>query len=236
MTKHAVTYELIKECPRSGARLGRLHTPHGTFETPMFMPVGTQATVKSLEPRDLLAEDARIILSNTYHLFLRPGKEILAAAGGLHPLQDGIGDFKFWLRESAGRDIHYQVVALGLCELADLRLDIPLLDLEQSLLKVGKLLLEALVVRPHLLLCGIGLVEVAQALIVGLHLGPFFHQAFHLLLMGLHLLAVVVCGRFNERLVRGVARMVLYQYLKVDDPKFHFRPGNHCEGDASACY
>ena len=53
MTKHAVTYELIKECPRSGARLGRLHTPHGTFETPMFMPVGTQATVKTLAPEEL---------------------------------------------------------------------------------------------------------------------------------------------------------------------------------------
>ena len=51
--QHAVTYELIKECSRSGARLGRLHTPHGTFETPMFMPVGTQATVKTHSPEEL---------------------------------------------------------------------------------------------------------------------------------------------------------------------------------------
>ena len=51
--KHAVWYELIKECPRSGARLGKLHTPHGTFDTPMFMPVGTQATVKTLSPDEI---------------------------------------------------------------------------------------------------------------------------------------------------------------------------------------
>lgn len=70
---HAVTYELIKECSRSGARLGKLHTPHGTFDTPMFMPVGTQATVKTLAPEELYAMGSQIILSNTYHLFLRPG-------------------------------------------------------------------------------------------------------------------------------------------------------------------
>ena len=63
MTKHAVTYELIKECPRSGARLGRLHTPHGTFETPMFMPVGTQATVKTLAPEELYDMGSQVILS-----------------------------------------------------------------------------------------------------------------------------------------------------------------------------
>lgn len=70
---HAVTYELIKECSRSGARLGKLHTPHGTFDTPMFMPVGTQATVKTLAPEELYAMGSQVILSNTYHLFLRPG-------------------------------------------------------------------------------------------------------------------------------------------------------------------
>ena len=84
MTKHAVTYELIKECPRSGARLGRLHTPHGTFETPMFMPVGTQATVKTLAPEELYDMGSQVILSNTYHLFLRPGHELVRKAGGLH--------------------------------------------------------------------------------------------------------------------------------------------------------
>lgn len=84
MTMHAVTYELIKECPRSGARLGKLHTPHGTFDTPMFMPVGTQATVKTLTPEELYDMGSQVILSNTYHLFLRPGADLVAKAGGLH--------------------------------------------------------------------------------------------------------------------------------------------------------
>lgn len=81
---HAVTYELIKECSRSGARLGKLHTPHGSFDTPMFMPVGTQATVKTLSPEELYAMGSQVILSNTYHLFLRPGHELVQKAGGLH--------------------------------------------------------------------------------------------------------------------------------------------------------
>ena len=68
---------LIKECSRSGARLGKLHTPHGTFDTPMFMPVGTQATVKTLAPEELYAMGSQVILSNTYHLFLRPGHELV---------------------------------------------------------------------------------------------------------------------------------------------------------------
>lgn len=80
----AVQYELIKECKQSGARLGRLHTPHGTIETPIFMPVGTQATVKTMSPEELKEMNAQIILSNTYHLFLRPGHEIVKEAGGLH--------------------------------------------------------------------------------------------------------------------------------------------------------
>jgi len=80
----AITYELIKVCKQSGARLGRVHTPHGVIETPCFMPVGTQATVKTMSPEELKTMDARIILSNTYHLFLRPGHELIARAGGLH--------------------------------------------------------------------------------------------------------------------------------------------------------
>lgn len=80
----AITYEHIKTCKQSGARLGRVHTPHGTFDTPTFMPVGTQATVKTMSPEELKEMDARIILSNTYHLFLRPGHEIIREAGGLH--------------------------------------------------------------------------------------------------------------------------------------------------------
>lgn len=80
----AVRYEHIKTCKQSGARLGRVHTPHGSFETPTFMPVGTQATVKGMSPYELEEIGANIILSNTYHLFLRPGQEIVKEAGGLH--------------------------------------------------------------------------------------------------------------------------------------------------------
>ncbi|MFC3779641.1 tRNA guanosine(34) transglycosylase Tgt [Bacillus chungangensis] len=80
----AITYELIKTCKQTGARLGMIHTPHGSFETPMFMPVGTLATVKTMSPEELKAIGAGIILSNTYHLWLRPGHEIVQEAGGLH--------------------------------------------------------------------------------------------------------------------------------------------------------
>lgn len=80
----AVTYELIKTCKQTGARLGRVHTPHGSFETPAFMPVGTLATVKTMSPEELKEMGAGIILSNTYHLWLRPGHDIVKEAGGLH--------------------------------------------------------------------------------------------------------------------------------------------------------
>ena len=79
-----IRYELIKTCRQTGARLGIIHTPHGSFETPMFMPVGTLATVKTLSPEELKEMGAGIILSNTYHLWLRPGHEIVQEAGGLH--------------------------------------------------------------------------------------------------------------------------------------------------------
>lgn len=79
-----ITYELIKTCKQTGARLGKVHTPHGSFDTPMFMPVGTLATVKTMSPEDLKAMEAKIILSNTYHLWLRPGEDIVKEAGGLH--------------------------------------------------------------------------------------------------------------------------------------------------------
>lgn len=78
------SYEVIKECKQSGARIGKLYTPHGVIETPVFMPVGTQATVKSLSPEELEQVHAQIILSNTYHLFLRPGHDIVKRAGGVH--------------------------------------------------------------------------------------------------------------------------------------------------------
>ncbi|AMX82773.1 tRNA-guanine(34) transglycosylase [Geobacillus subterraneus] len=79
-----IRFELIKTCRQTGARLGILHTPHGSFETPMFMPVGTLATVKTLSPEELKDMGAGVILSNTYHLWLRPGHDIVAEAGGLH--------------------------------------------------------------------------------------------------------------------------------------------------------
>ena len=77
-------YELIKEDKHTGARLGKIHTSHGVINTPIFMPVGTQATVKSMTSEDLKEMDANIILGNTYHLYLRPGQEIIEKAGGLH--------------------------------------------------------------------------------------------------------------------------------------------------------
>lgn len=80
----AIKYELIKKCKQTGARLGRVHTPHGSFDTPVFMPVGTQATVKGMSPAELKEVDAHIVLSNTYHLYMRPGSEIVREAGGLH--------------------------------------------------------------------------------------------------------------------------------------------------------
>ena len=85
MSKPAITYELIHKDKNSGARRGVVHTPHGDIQTPVFMPVGTQATVKSLTPEELKDEvGAQIILSNTYHLYLRPGHELVKEAGGLH--------------------------------------------------------------------------------------------------------------------------------------------------------
>lgn len=78
------SFETEYVCKQSGARIGKFTTPHGVIETPVFMPVGTQATVKSLTPEDLKRANAQIILSNTYHLHLRPGEEIVKKAGGLH--------------------------------------------------------------------------------------------------------------------------------------------------------
>ena len=79
-----MNFQVLKTDTRTRARLGRLFTPHGTVETPVFMDVGTLGTVKALEPRDLKELGAQVILGNTYHLMLRPGAEVLAAAGGLH--------------------------------------------------------------------------------------------------------------------------------------------------------
>lgn len=78
------SYELIHTDAKTGARAGVLHTPHGDVLTPVYMPVGTQATVKGVMPRDLKEAGAQIVLSNTYHLYMRPGDEPVKKAGGLH--------------------------------------------------------------------------------------------------------------------------------------------------------
>lgn len=81
-------FELLCQDPASGARLGRLTTAHGVVNTPVFMPVGTRATVKAMSPRELEELNVQIILGNTYHLFLRPGPELIEKAGGLHQFED----------------------------------------------------------------------------------------------------------------------------------------------------
>ncbi len=82
--KPSVTYELLHTDKVTGARRGVIHTPHGDIQTPIFMPVGTQATVKSMTVEELEENGAQIILSNTYHLYLRPGSKLVRKAGGLH--------------------------------------------------------------------------------------------------------------------------------------------------------
>ena len=104
--KPAITYELIKQCPHTGARAGRIHTPHGSFDTPIFMPVGTQASVKTLAPEELKEMGAGIILSNNYHLFLRPGSKLVKEAGCLHK-------FMNWDRAILTDSGGFQVFSLG---------------------------------------------------------------------------------------------------------------------------
>ncbi len=104
-----VRFDVLVPAPPDGstrARLGRLETPHGAVETPMFMPVGTNATVKALDPDDLAEVGAQIILANTYHLYLRPGHERIARLGGLHR-------FMGWDRPILTDSGGFQVVSLG---------------------------------------------------------------------------------------------------------------------------
>lgn len=102
----AITYELVKKDERTGARAGIIHTPHGSFPTPIFMPVGTQASVKGVSPDELRDLGAGIILSNTYHLFLRPGMDLIREAGGLHK-------FMHWGRAILTDSGGFQVFSLG---------------------------------------------------------------------------------------------------------------------------
>lgn len=106
MTKPAVTFELLKKDKKTKARRGIVHTPHGDIQTPVFMPVGTQATVKAMKPEDVEKTGAEIILSNTYHLYLRPGSDIVREAGGLHKFMNWN---KAILTDSGG----FQVFSLG---------------------------------------------------------------------------------------------------------------------------
>ena len=106
MSNFPVWYEHIHTCAQTGARLGKVHTPHGTFMTPAFMPVGTQASVKGMSPEEVSGMGAGIMLSNTYHLWLRPGSDIVAKAGGLHKFMNWPGAI---LTDSGG----FQVFSLS---------------------------------------------------------------------------------------------------------------------------
>ena len=99
-------YEFIAECPHTKARRGRLHTPHGTVELPAFMPVGTRATVKTLGSEDLEQIGFDLVLSNTYHLALRPGEDVIERLGGIHKFMSWNGPV---LTDSGG----YQVMSLA---------------------------------------------------------------------------------------------------------------------------
>jgi queuine tRNA-ribosyltransferase len=104
-----LTFDVLLQPPADGstrARLGHLHTPHGDVQTPVFMPVGTNATVKALDPDDLAEVGAQIILCNTYHLYLRPGHDRIERLGGLH-------QFMAWKRPILTDSGGYQVVSLG---------------------------------------------------------------------------------------------------------------------------
>jgi queuine tRNA-ribosyltransferase len=101
-----LTFEVTARCPETRARTGTLHLPHGTLHTPVFMPVGTQGAVKAASPRTLEDLGAEIVLANTYHLYLRPGHERVAALGGLHR-------FMGWNRPLLTDSGGYQVFSLG---------------------------------------------------------------------------------------------------------------------------
>ncbi len=104
--KSGFSFEVIATCPETGARAGELRTPHSVIETPVFMPVGTQATVKTLSQQELENLDVRIVLANAYHLYLRPGTSLLREAGGLH-------SFMGWKRSILTDSGGFQVFSLN---------------------------------------------------------------------------------------------------------------------------
>ncbi|MCP3966852.1 MAG: tRNA guanosine(34) transglycosylase Tgt [Lentisphaerae bacterium] len=113
-----MSFKILKKCPATGARRGVLKTPHGEINTPIFMPVGTRASVKAMSPDELVDLNAEIILGNTYHLFLRPGMDIMEKAGGLHkfsswdrPILTDSGGFQVFslkgLRKITKEGVHF---------------------------------------------------------------------------------------------------------------------------------
>ncbi len=115
----SLTYQLLHKEKNTAARTGKISTPHGEIETPIFMPVGTQATVKAMTPEELKEMGSQIILSNTYHLYLRPGSKLIAEAGGLHkfmhwdgPILTDSGGFQVFslsdLNEITEKGVHFQ--------------------------------------------------------------------------------------------------------------------------------
>ena len=106
-------FQLVQSCPHTGARAGELRTPHGTVPTPVFIPVGTQATVKTLTPDEVREIGLKMVLANTYHLYLRPGIEVIKQMGGLHAFMGWEGAI---LTDSGG----YQIFSLApLCRVSD---------------------------------------------------------------------------------------------------------------------
>ena len=99
----SLTFEILDSCSENGARTGIVTTPHGSFQTPAFMPVGTRATIKGLTPAQVRATGSEIILNNAYHLMLRPGDETIAQLGGVHafmrwdrPILTDSGGYQAW--------------------------------------------------------------------------------------------------------------------------------------------
>ena len=111
--KNPITYEITHICKQSGARTGILHTPHGDVETPMFMPVGTLASVKFISPEELYDLKAGVILANTYHLWLRPGEDIVQKAGGVQKFMNYKGPM---LTDSGGFQVFSLSKTRKICE------------------------------------------------------------------------------------------------------------------------
>jgi queuine tRNA-ribosyltransferase len=105
-SERAFSFELLQSAAGGRARLGRIQTPHGSFETPVFMPVGTRATVKAMTPEELRAVGTEILLGNTFHLMLRPGSRVIRDLGGLHRFMNWPGPI---LTDSGG----FQVFSLA---------------------------------------------------------------------------------------------------------------------------